>query len=62
MVTASRGAIYDASGNILAISSTAETIFLSPKEINDALNDEENPVAWTKEVLAAALAKIMDVS
>ena len=62
VVTASRGAIYDASGNILAISSTAETIFLSPKEINDALNDEENPVAWTKEVLAAALAKILDVS
>ena len=61
VVTASRGAIYDASGNILAISSTAETIFLSPKEINDALNDEENPVAWTKEVLAAALAKILDV-
>ena len=62
VVTASRGAIYDVSGNILAISSTAETIFLSPKEINDALNDEENPVAWTKEVLAAALAKILDVS
>ncbi len=62
VVTASRGAIYDASGNILAISSTADTIFLSPKEINDALNDEENPVAWTKEVLAAALAKILDVS
>lgn len=62
VVTASRGAIHDASGNILAISSTAETIFLSPKEINDALNDEENPVAWTKEVLAAALAKILDVS
>ena len=62
VVTASRGAIYDASGNILAISSTAETIFLSPKEINDALNDEEKPVAWTKEVLAAALAKILDVS
>ena len=62
VVTASRGAIYDASGNILAISSTAETIFLSPKEINDALNDEENHVAWTKEVLAAALAKILDVS
>ena len=62
VVTASRGAIYDASGNILSISSTAETIFLSPKEINDTLNDEENPVAWTKEVLAAALAKILDVS
>ena len=62
VVTANRGTIYDASGNILAISSTAETIFLSPKEINDALNDEENPVAWTKEILAGALAKILDIS
>ena len=62
VVTANRGTIYDASGNILAISSTAETIFLSPKEINDALNDEENPVAWTKELLAGALAKILDIS
>ncbi len=62
VVTANRGTIYDASGNILAISSTAETIFLSPKEINDALNDEENPVAWTKEILADALAKILDIS
>ena len=62
VVTANRGTIYDSSGNILAISSTAETIFLSPKEINDALNDEENPVAWTKEILAGALAKILDIS
>ena len=62
VVTANRGTIYDASGNILAISSTAETIFLSPKEINDALNDEETPVAWTKEILAGALAKILDIS
>ena len=31
VVTANRGTIYDSSGNILAISSTAETIFLSPK-------------------------------
>ena len=62
VVTASRGTIYDASGNILAISSTAETIFLSPKEINDALNDEKNPVAWTKEILAGALAKLLDIS
>ena len=36
--------------------------FCYAKDINDALNDEENPVAWTKEVLAAALAKILDVS
>ena len=62
VVTANRGTIYDSSGNILAISSTAETIFLSPKEINDALNDEKNPVAWTKEILAGALANILDIS
>ena len=62
VVNADRGTIYDASGNILAISSTAETVFLSPKEINDALNDEKNPVTWTKETLADALADILDVS
>ena len=62
VVNADRGTIYDASGNILAISSTAETIFLSSKEINDALNDEKNPVTWTKETLAGALADILDVS
>ena len=62
VVNADRGTIYDASGNILAISSTAETIFLSPTEINDALNDEKNPVTWTKETLADALADILDVS
>ncbi len=62
VVTANRGTIYDASGNILAISSTAETIFLSPKEINDALNDEKNPVTWTKETLASTLANILDIS
>ena len=32
VVTANRGTIYDAGGNILAISSSAETIILSPLE------------------------------
>ena len=59
VVTASRGTIYDASGNILAISTSAETIILSPKEINEALNDTENPVTWTKDSLAAGLAEIL---
>ena len=53
VVTASRGTIYDTAGNILAISSSAETIILSPLEINNALNDTENPVTWTKDSLAA---------
>ena len=59
VVTASRGTIYDTAGNILAISSSAETIILSPLEIDNALNDTENPVTWTKDSLAAGLADIL---
>ncbi len=59
VVTANRGTIYDASGNILAISSSAETIILSPLEIDNAVNDTEDPVSWTKESLAAGLAEIL---
>ena len=59
VVTASRGTIYDTAGNILAISSSAETIILSPLEIDNALNDTENPVMWTKDSLAAGLAEIL---
>ena len=59
VVTASRGTIYDTAGNILAISSSAETIILSPLEIDNALNDTENPVTWTKDSLATGLAEIL---
>ena len=59
VVTANRGTIYDAGGNILAISSSAETIILSPLEIDNAVNDTEDPVSWTKELLAAGLAEIL---
>ena len=59
VVTANRGTIYDAGGNILAISSSAETIILSPLEIDNAVNDTEYPVSWTKESLAAGLAEIL---
>ena len=59
VVTASRGTIYDTAGNILAISSSAETIILSPLEIDNALSDTENPVTWTKDSLAAGLAEIL---
>ena len=59
VVTANRGTIYDAGGNILAISSSAETIILSPLEIDNAVNDTKNPVSWTKESLAAGLAEIL---
>ena len=62
VVTASRGTIYDASGNILAISSTAETVFLSPLELEKQLKDTENPAKWTKAQLAETLAEILEIS
>ena len=39
VVTASRGAIYDRNGQTLAISATAETVFVSPKEIQDYFDE-----------------------
>ena len=39
VVTASRGTIYDRTGNIMAISASAETIILSPLEIDRAVHD-----------------------
>ncbi len=59
VVTASRGTIYDRTGNIMAISASAETIILSPLEINNAVNDKDDPVSWTKDSLAAGLAEIL---
>ena len=60
VVTASRGTIYDRSGNIMAISASAETVILSPLEIDRAVNDKDAPVTWTKDSLAAGLAEILD--
>ena len=51
VVTASRGTIYDRSGNIMAISASAETVILSPLEIDRAVNDKDDPVTWTKDSL-----------
>ena len=62
VVTASRGTIYDRNGNIMAISATAETVFLSPLEIDRALKDTEKPVTWTRESVASELGRILDVS
>ena len=59
-VTASRGTIYDANGDILAVSATAETVFLSPLELAEELEKEET--TWTKEFLASNLARILDIS
>lgn len=61
-VTATRGTIYDRNGNIMAISSTAETVFLSPKELLEALSDKDNPVTWSKESVAEKLAGILEIN
>ena len=52
-VEASRGTIYDRNGNILAMSSTAENIFLSPYEIEKYEQD--------KALIAHELSAILDV-
>lgn len=44
VVTASRGTIYDRSGNTLAESATAETIFISPLEIQAFVDDQEEAI------------------
>ena len=52
-VDASRGIIYDRNGTILAMSASAETIFLSPKEILENEQDQE--------LIANGLAEILDM-
>ena len=61
-VTATRGTIYDRNGNIMAISATAETVFLSPLEINRALSDKDKPVSWTKDSVAQKLSEILEIN
>ncbi len=59
-ITANRGTIYDRSGNILAISATAETIFLSPLELEEELNKEGT--VWTADFLVDNLARILEMN
>ena len=61
-VAAPRGTIYDRNGNIMAISATAETVFLSPLEMDRALSDKDNPVAWTKDSVAQKLSEILEIN
>ena len=61
-VAATRGTIYDRNGNIMAISATAETVFLSPLEMDRALSDKDIPVAWTKDSVAQKLSEILEIN
>ena len=44
VISASRGTIYDTGGNVLAVSSTAETIFLSPLDIAEYVETQEKNI------------------
>ena len=55
VVTASRGAIYDKNGNELALSASAETVCISPKDM------EENKDTQSKEYVARGLARILEL-
>lgn len=64
VVTASRGTIYDRSGNVLAISATAETVCISPKDIAENEYTEvkgEKVLKQDKTMVARGLSRILDV-
>lgn len=44
VISASRGTIYDRNGNTLAVSATAETINISPKEIDEYVKSQEKSI------------------
>ena len=44
VITASRGTIYDRGGEVLAISTTAETVNISPKDIASYVKDQETAI------------------
>ena len=44
IITASRGTIYDRGGEVLAISTTAETVNISPKDIASFVDDQEKAI------------------
>ena len=66
-ISASRGTIYDRNGNVLATSATAETIFISPKEIAERSEKENEATGENatylknqyKEYVTKGLARIL---
>ena len=45
VVTASRGSILDRDGNVLAVSATAESLYISPKDIAAYVESQEKSIA-----------------
>ena len=58
-LTATRGVIYDANMNVLASSSTVETVFIVPNEIAEQMKQPENSNLLDQ--IARGLGEILDV-
>ena len=58
-LTATRGVIYDANMNVLASSSTVETVFIDPNEIAEQMKQPENSNLLDQ--IARVLGEILDV-
>ena len=58
-LTATRGVIYDANMNVLASSSTVETVFIDPNEIAEQMRQPENSNLLDQ--IARGLGEILDV-
>ena len=58
-LTATRGVIYDANMNVLASSSTVETVFIDPNEIAEQMKQSENSNLLDQ--IARGLGEILDV-
>ena len=58
-LTATRGVIYDANINVLASSSTVETVFIDPNEIAEQMKQPENSNLLDQ--IARGLGEILDV-
>ena len=70
VVNAFRGTIYDRNSNVLAISATAETVCISPKDIQEFMDSQDEKIRngkldpndkITKEYIAAGLARILEL-
>ena len=59
-VTASRGTIYDSDGNVLAMSATAYTVFISPYEMQQYEEDAELIAKNLSEILGVDYDSIME--
>ena len=61
-VNADRGAIYDRTGKILAMSASVDTVYISPKEIEMYEEDPALIASTLSQILGVDYAKILDMT